>query len=354
MIYIPSDVILDLPDKELFILVRSFKGESAWENNYKLNERWGISADEFQYIPDLREADIMLLPYTINHYIKFGYLNKLGQYNDWCSTHQMKAYGYISGDRGRIFPEFSHISYFRMGGFKSQLSPANLSFPFGLSDQYEKIHGKETIVARNKPEIPTVGFCGHASFSLLKKYTEIFYCIAENVRRWMNNPRRKDYEPLFPSAYMRALLLRTLEKCEKIKTNFIYRQQYRAGAKTLNHLKDTTRQYYNNMVESDYVVCVRGGGNFSVRLFETLMMGKIPVFVNTDCLLPFFKNIDWHNRMVWVEWEERHLIGDKIAHFHNSLTNEQFKTLQLSNRSIWKNELSVKGMLHLISTRYID
>ena len=63
-------------------------------------------------------------------------------------------------------------------------------------------------------------------------------------------------------------------------------------------------EFYENMVSSDYIVCVRGGGNFSVRLYETLAMGRIPIFINTDCLLPLNKSIDWKKHVVWIERED--------------------------------------------------
>ena len=44
--------------------------------------------------------------------------------------------------------------------------------------------------------------------------------------------------------------------------------------------------YVENLVASDYVLCARGAGNFSYRLYETLSCGRIPVFVDTDCVLP--------------------------------------------------------------------
>ncbi len=344
-VYIPSDLVLQLSDKELFILVRPFKGDKQWENNNKRLQRWGISGGEFEYTPDIREADLMLLPFTINRYVKFGYLNKLKEYNKWCEENRLRAYGYISGDYGEVFPEFRFITYFRMGGFKSKLSSVNKGFPFSLSDQYEKITGRKEIAVRDKAKNPTIGFCGHASLSPVKKYKELLGRIRENGRRWLSNPTRKDWEPLFPSAFNRAKVLKSLEQHQGIKTNFIYRMQYRAGAYSAFQLQKTTHEYYENMLDSDYIVCIRGGGNFSVRLYETLMMGKIPVLINTDCLLPFENEIDWRNRMVWVEWENHQHVGDAIVDFHSRLTNKEFRALQESNRAIWKNELSIKGIL---------
>ena len=78
-------------------------------------------------------------------------------------------------------------------------------------------------------------------------------------------------------------------------------------------------------------------------------MGRIPVFVNTDCLLPFEREINWKNQVVWVEWSERHLIAEKILAFHIKHSQQSFELLQKENRSIWLNELNLNGMLRKLS-----
>ena len=64
------------------------------------------------------------------------------------------------------------------------------------------------------------------------------------------------------------------------------------GAKNSEDMKVTTLEYYENIKNSDYVLVFKRTGNFSIRLYETLMMGRIPIFINTDCLLPFNNHIN--------------------------------------------------------------
>ena len=78
-------------------------------------------------------------------------------------------------------------------------------------------------------------------------------------------------------------------------------------------------------------------------------MGKIPIFVNTDCLLPLEHEIDWKKHTVWVEWNERNQIAERVFEFHAKLTNEQFKSLQKSNRQLWKEKLSVAHFLEILA-----
>lgn len=327
----------------LFILTRPFYSKSGWVNDEEVKKRWQV-ADDFQYTSSIDEATVLFIPNPINTYSK----QELNTLNTLCKTHNIKGYGYISGDFGKQYPEFSQLIYFRMGGFESQLSNKNRGFPVLVSDRYEKLFGTSEIEIREKKELPVVGFCGHASLSILKKIKEKAMFAKENLRRFLSHPLRKDYEPLFASGFERARLLKILEQSPKINSRFIYRKHYRAGASNQDERKQTSREYFENIKNSDYVLCVRGAGNFSVRLYETLMMGRIPVFVNTDCLLPFEDFIDWKKHVVWVEWKDRENIAEKVATFHANLSPQEFKQLQKANRKLWKETLSVNSMLGFI------
>lgn len=340
-IYIPQINFLNPNRKSLFILTRPFYTEHGWKNDENVKKRWQVS-DDFRYTSNLEEADVLFIPNPINTYSK----QELNSLNELCIALNIQGYGYVSGDFGKQYPEFSHLIYFRMGGFKSQLSIKNQGFPVAISDYCQN----NTIELREMQKQPVIGFCGHAQLSYWKALKKQLVFIKENVLRFLNNTLRKDYEPLFSSGFQRAKLLQKFEQSPFVKTNFIYRKQYRAGAITPSERQKTTQEYFENIKNSDYVLCVRGGGNFSVRLYETLMMGRIPIFVNTDCLLPFEGNIDWKKHVVWVEWSDRNHIPEIVVEFHNKLSNGMFKELQQANRILWKETLSVNNMLKLLKS----
>lgn len=51
--------------------------------------------------------------------------------------------------------------------------------------------------------------------------------------------------------------------------------------------------YRVNMAASEFNVCVRGRGNFSMRFYEALSAGRIPVLLDTDMPLPCADEVPW-------------------------------------------------------------
>ena len=97
--------------------------------------------------------------------------------------------------------------------------------------------------------------------------------------------------------------------------------------------------YIRSILESDYVLCIRGAGNWSYRFYETLSAGRIPVFVNTDCCLPLNDTIAWRRHCVWIEMDELDRLPERICAFHDGLDDDTFRGLQATNRQLWVERL---------------
>jgi len=205
---------------QLFVLTRPFYKETGWCNEAEVKQKWGVGS-LYDYTNQLEEAALLLIPLPINQYIKNKQLQELRALNAYCVAQNINGYGYISGDFGQAYPEFSNLVYFRMGGFRRQLSAKNCGFPVSLSDHFQKLYGLENPVPRQKTTKPLIGFCGHATNSKTKRVKELVKCLLENGKRFLQNPLRKDWEPLFASAYERWHLLQLLEQSSALDCRFI-------------------------------------------------------------------------------------------------------------------------------------
>jgi hypothetical protein len=227
---------------------------------------------------------------------------------------------------------------FRTSFYKSTQKPNEYAMPAWGEDFIQSTYqGK--LVIRQKQAQPVIGFCGYA-MTRRAIFTQAF----KDIGRYIKDGIRKTNEKRQKRAYhiLRANLLKKLAKNKSLKANFIIRSQF--YGKVLPERKQLERQeYIENIITSDYVLCVRGAGNFSYRLYETLSSGRIPVFVNTDCVLPYDFEINWKDYCVWVEESEIDQIDRKIADFHAKLTPEAFVDLQKRCRQLWEDYLSPEG-----------
>ncbi len=214
---------------------------------------------------------------------------------------------------------------FRASLLASRQTPCERVFP-AFADDLLREYGGEVPLRPYHAE-PTVGFCGYVG-------TWAYRCLYTLQGR-MDKVR---------GLSLRSRLLKTLSQTPEVRCNFIRRDKFWGGGVSRfgsnQDVRQTVRtEYLTNTLDSDYVMCVRGAGNFSYRFYEALSMGRIPLFVNTDCELPFAKQIDWRSHCVWVEEEEMDRAGSILREFHASLTAEQFHDLQRRNRKMWEDYL---------------
>jgi hypothetical protein len=299
-----------------------------------------ISEKEVEFVDDLKEAEICILTMSWNYYLETHQYDLAVDYIHKANTAGKQVWTWMSGDFGVKLNLDANFIVFRNSGHKSQLSNQHIGMPVFISDPLKQIYNTTELLMPEYNSKPTVGFCGQANSSFKQSLKEIAirlkYYIDHQLGRTYDSP-----QPIQSTSLLRAKLLKKLEASKFIKSNFIKRQKYRAGIKENKAKHETTQEFYDNILESHYVLCVRGGGNFSVRFYETLAMGRIPVFVNTDCLLPLETKIDWQKHCVWVDFKDRNQISEKVKAFHKTHTKESLYNLMQANRSLWENQLRI-------------
>jgi hypothetical protein len=186
---------------------------------------------------------------------------------------------------------------------------------------------------RIKESQATLGFTGNAPDH---SYIRDIYTTTESVLG-LKNPNNGDF------SNVRSEALKVFLKSDVIKNNFVIRKVFWGTQVDLLKRKKEKEEFVANMINSDYILCARGRGNFSYRFYETLSCGRIPLFIDTDCVLPFDFEIDYKKYCVWVD---NHQISQavKILHnFHENISNEDFISLQCNCRRLWQDYLSPEG-----------
>ncbi|WP_404790612.1 exostosin family protein [Altericista sp. CCNU0014] len=237
---------------------------------------------------------------------------------------------------------------FRTSSNRSSRQQNEIVIPAWSEDFVEHYcHGR--VQLRSKSSRPVIGYCGYTALvkprNHLTNHLRLKLGALPGMARIVKKVGIELVKHPLPWLYgsrIRSQALFVLSKTPKVECNFLIRD-------SLHHTEKLTlsqrEQFVENMLNSDYILCTRGGGNFSYRFYETLSCGRIPVFVNTDSELPFERWIDWKRYCVWVEEDDLPYLGERIREFHARLTPQQFQELQIECRKLWVEWLSPQGFL---------
>jgi len=184
-----------------------------------------------------------------------------------------------------------------------------------------------------KDPIPSVSYCGYVDY-----ITSIDYLL--------NLQKKKKAKNLQIGPGLRGKAVRNLLKNSMVNTSFILRKGF--WARGLNR-EDARAEYAKNLLNSPYSLIVRGAGNFSYRLYEALSCGRIPLFVNTKCVLPFDEFINWKEYMVWVEEEDIEHISSILIDFHKKISPEDFKLYQRKSRELYEQWIRPEAFFSKLS-----
>ena len=302
--------------------------------------------DRYQIVATLQEADIAIVPVGISYYFKVGKSAELYKFIDTAVAKGKKVWLYSDGDFGITISK--DVYTFRLGGFDSKLDDNTFILPSFIQDPYKTL--QSDFFAIPKSSLPQIGFVGNADGSWLKFLKELIIYAKQTAQRVLHI-RRDDHQGFFPSSIVRYRLLSKLAKEKQIKTDFILRKKYRAGAITTQDRKRTELEFLQNIANNPYTLCVRGSGNFSVRFFETIAMGRIPLLIATDNRLPLSGKIDWNKHCV-IATESDYIA--KLVQFHGAITAGNFELMQKNNRELWSDWLTREAYFLTFADYFTD
>ncbi|GEL12410.1 Exostosin family protein [Flavobacterium glycines] len=289
--------------------------------------------EKYQIVSEIAHCDIVVVPIDIARFDSGKSQQKLNDFINRALDLDKKVWLYSGGDYGKSISMNNQVYTFRLSGFASQLNAQTFILPSFVNDPYSSLSKEFRTIG--KLQQAQIGFVGHANNSFFKKIKEYLLFLKYNFRRFIGKIQT-DYQRFYPSGVKRFLYLKLLKKNPEIITDFIFRNQYRAGVKTEEEKKKTTMEFLENIESNPYTFCMRGVGNFSVRFYETLAMGRIPFVIDTDFSLPLSHEINWEKHCVIAKSNE---IAESLIHFHKNCSFEDFELMQQNNRKLWQTHL---------------
>lgn len=228
---------------------------------------------------------------------------------------------------------------FRYSQYRYKKAPNEIIAPPFVEDL-----GAGGVTPRMKGERAVVGFCGWADFDSpgrrLRYYAKL---ILVELRALAQGARLRAHRP---GLYFRRAALARLSRSALVAVNFLIRKTFSAHAHSiLSDPQTARREYIENMRASDFVLAPKGDGNYSMRFYEALSLGRIPLLIDTETVLPLEEHIDYSSFILRVSSKDIDRLPQIVADFYASLSDAEFRGMQERARRAFDSKLSGEAFL---------
>jgi len=296
-----------------------------------LNEAFDDIKDPFvEIVEDAAQADFILIPHNFPLVQKMGsYLQKMV---DLSEDTGKKVIVFWHGDSCEEV-EIPNSIVFRTSQYGYMKRDNEIMMPPYTPDL---LKGREHQI-RHKAKTPVIGFCGWAKYKNLKN---MIGTITKNI--FAKKVHKKGLT-------FRMKALKVIKSSAFTEDNFILRGSYSGSPHTIKiDPKEGREEYIQNMIDSDFPLAVKGDGNYSYRFYEALSLGRPPVLVDTDCVLPLEDKINYSEFIIRVDYKDIGRIDRIVSEKYESLDEEGFVRMQEGARGAFEKYLNVESFLRLV------
>lgn len=331
-----------LPDTRIFPILnrhigkKKYTGKKAYRAVF---DEMDFSFLELVHKPE--EAHFLLIPYnyfTIKDNIE--YINHFVVQAEKYNKH-IVVFAFGDSEEEISIP---HAIVFRYAGYR-YLGKKKNEIIMPTQIYASDILKEELFFLRDKRDLPVVSFCGWAGFSSFREYLGYLKrMIPFDARRYLLFEK---YAHLHKQGiYFRKKAIKALQNSPLIETSFIVRNFYSANKYTLQgDPKELRKEYIENIQNSDFVLVARGDSNMAVRFYETLALGRIPVLIDTEWLLPLEDKINYRDFVIFVPHDDIKNTDKYIRKFWDKLSNDDFHAIQRQARETFMKYLKFDSFL---------
>jgi hypothetical protein len=299
-----------------------------------------INNAERSYKPaPLRSCDLAVLPYSYLSPDHPSYQHQLMFIQDAVRI-EKPVLVICGGDRYRRVRE-KNILVLRYELYKSRKKKYEFQIPQWTQDLAAQ-RDKSWPCTIKKAVKPKISFCGFSP-PLSSDLDTTNH--SQQIRHWLEQiPLVNNY--FKPRFSFRVRAIQQLLNDQNVVCDFIIRDQFafdQWGKLDLSTTSLNRIQFIENMYHSPYALCARGGANCSLRLYEALSCGRIPIIVDTDCVFPFEDVVCWSDYAIIVPQEKIRSIGSIIRKSHCEMLDSQFEARQIMCRQLWDEWVCPQG-----------
>ncbi len=299
----------------------------------------------FNLVKNINEADFLLFPHDF-YYFMIGKISKeyLDEHIALAQKNKKKLLIFDLSDLTEREINVPHSIVFRIAGYKHKQKENEIIMPYFVEDlsKYQEINW------RQKGGKPVIGFCGWAGLKNVDQKIRFWLkTVFMSVRIFLISD--KNLGAHRQGIYFRIKAIKILKKCSDITCNFIVRKSYSSHKATIGlPAEEARKQYIENISNSDFTLCTRGDSNSSYRFFEVLSLGRIPLVIDTECVLPLRNVIDYDKFSLFVDYKNLDDLCGIVENFYKKINNEKFIEMQKTARMVFERYLNAAAFLNYI------
>ena len=314
---------------------------------YSIAEQQGLLTS------NISEATHLLLPFSYDD-LFYGLQNAASvslknmthmqqvvqQYEQLSVRHQKKLVVFFYHDSEAELP-FTNAIIFRTSWRRSKQSP-NV---FGMPAFVDSLPKNPNLGPLPYSAVPTVSFRGQSA-PLRQPFKTILRFGINRILRFVGMHSLQVslwYEANY--LYRRAAILSLIKMGGAITFDLALTQHHGA----YDHPQKT--DYLQAMAQHAYILCVAGFGNYSYRFYEALREARIPLYVDSDCLLPCTDVINWREHLVWIDTHQLPQTGPLLLRFHRQCSPAEFETRQQQLRQLYDQYLTPEAFAQYVLQR---
>lgn len=274
------------------------------------------------FVETPEDASCILLPH--NYFSVADALDYLKELELFAEKYNKKILILAYGDSSEPI-RVTHGIILRTSQYKTALQKNEIIVPPFVEDLGEQ-YGVYLLEKTDRN--PVVGFAGWSGFKSNLRYIKYLIKLLYTF-----GPRRQ-------GIYFRRKIIAHLKKSPHIATNFALRNSFSAHKNDIEDRPEKIRQEYVDILKkSDFALSVRGDGNYSLRFFEILSLGRIPLYVDTDTVLPLEHSIPYDSCMVRINYKNIPSAGEMVREKWVNMNNDEYVRMQQKCREIFTDWL---------------
>ncbi len=301
-----------------------------------------------QFVTTPGESDYLMIPH--NYFSICKNKKYLKEIENLTNKFGKKVIVFAYGDNSCDL-KIKNAIVLRTSKYKSKLLKNEIIIPAFVEDLGLMYGIKNRNFDKNTNAV--VGFAGWVSCSSLFQWSK--YALKLVSRFILLKLRIEKSGAIHQGIYFRRKVVSVLKKDSQIDSKFFLRSSYSGHKNTIeDDPKKIREQFVSSIKDSDLALAIKGDGNYSLRFFEILSLGRIPLLIDTDTPLPLEDEIDYDAFILRVDYRKIHKLPKIINEFWQNMTEEKFIEMQKKARQAFDYRLSAAAFYRYLFDNFDD